>query len=225
MTFRQSQKEDRRRARTPQDKARVREAFIKAGRDLFSSNDPSKISLRQIAAAAGYAPGAIYQYFANQQELFAYIREHDMQAAAEVLAAAISRTRNPTKKVQKLFYLTVDYWLEHMDQYLVLFPAPTRRPSTATSGSIPFGRSPVVKGILAIYYEAVEEMFDSLPRRPLSARLATDTLLASVYGMIIFPIMTISMPWSDTRTMARGLIKAVLNEWVQQAQLVSEKIS
>lgn len=217
MTFRQSPTNSRRRARSPEDKAKVREKFIEVGRELFSAHDPGKVSLRQIAAKAGYAPGAIYQYFANQQELFAYIRKHDMQAAADTFAAGISKTRDPTKKVQKLFYLTVDYWLDHMDHYLVLFPAPTRRPIPITSGSIPFGQSPVVKHILSLYYDAVEEMFASLPRRPLSARLATDTLLSSVYGMIIFPVMTSTMDWSDTRTMARGLIRSVLDDWVQKA--------
>lgn len=217
MTFRQSPRTDRRRARSPEDKAQVREKFIEVGRELFSSNDPGNVSLRQIAAKAGYAPGAIYQYFANQQELFAYIREHDMQAAADAFAAGIAKTRDPTKKVQKLFYLTVDYWLEHMDQYVVLFPAPTRRPSQVKPGSIPFGKSSVVRNILSLYYDAVEEMFDTLPRRPLSTRVATDTLLSSVYGMIVFPVMTSTMDWSDTRTMARGLIRSVLNEWVRQA--------
>ena len=216
MTIREAINNDRRRARTEDDKARVREAFIQAGRDLFSESDPTKVSLRQIAAAAGYTPAAIYQYFADQRELFAYIREHDMGVAAEKFERAIASTKDPVKRVQRLFYVTVDYWLANMDHFLVLFPAPTHRPAVPTEGSTPFGRSPVVQRILKLYYDAVEEMFDSLARHPLAPRLATDTMLAAVYGTIVFPRMTSTMPWSDTRAMARRLIQSVLAQWVRE---------
>ena len=218
MSFRNPKQSDRSRARTPEDKLRVREAFIVAGRELFSEGDPSKISLRQIAAQAGYAPGAIYQYFADQRDLFASVREHDMHQASQELEKAIARTRDPVQRVRKLFFATVDYWLEHMDHFLVLFPAPRSRAFVATPGTQPFGRSPVVQKILGLYYDSVQEMFDSLPRHPMPPRLATDILLASVYGTLVFPLMTRTMEWSDTRTMARKLIQTVLDQWVSEAQ-------
>jgi AcrR family transcriptional regulator len=217
MTVRHHRANARGRARTPQEKEQVREAFIAAGRELFGRQDPATVSLRQIAAAAGYAPAAIYQYFADQRELFACIREHDMQTAAETFAAAIARTRDPLNRVRTLFFVTVDYWLAHIDQYLVLFPAATRSPPQASPGTQPFGRSPVVRRIMKIYYDAVGELFDSLPSPPMAPRLATDTLLAAVYGTIVFPRMTATMPWSDTRRMARILVQSVLDDWVQKA--------
>ena len=62
MSFREPKNEVLSRARTPEDKAKVRDAFIAAGRRLLAEGDPSRVSLRMIAAEAGYAPGAIYQY-------------------------------------------------------------------------------------------------------------------------------------------------------------------
>jgi len=216
MSFRNPKQIDRSRARTPEDKLRVREAFIAAGRDLFSEGDPSKVSLRQIAAKAGYAPGAIYQYFTDQRDLFASVREHDMHLAYEELEKAIARTRDPVQRVRKLFFATVDYWLEHMDHFLVLFPAPSSHVPVPTPGTQPFGRSPVVQEILTLYYDTVREMFDHLPRHPLPPRLATDTLLASVYGTLVFPLMTRTMEWSDTRTMARKLVQTVIDQWTSE---------
>ena len=55
MSFRQPKDEVLSRARSPEDKHKVREALIAAGRKLFTENPPSSVSLRRIAAEAGYA--------------------------------------------------------------------------------------------------------------------------------------------------------------------------
>ena len=203
----------RTRARSDEDKTRVREVFIAAGRDLFAREDPARVSLRRVASAAGYAPAAIYRYFKDQQELFAYIREHDMQQAAERLARVCARTRDPVERTRRLFRATVDYWLEHIDHFLVLFPAPRAEAPPVAQGAQPFGRSAVVQQMLALYYDTVQAMFDSLPRAPLPPRLAADTLLASVHGTLVFPLMTRTMAWSDRRQMARLLIDTVVDAW------------
>jgi len=211
------------RARSDEDKALVREALIAAGRTLFSREDPATVSLRRIAAAAGYTPGAVYRYFKDQQELFAYIRAHDMQQAAERLARVGARTRDPVLRTRRLFQATVDYWLSHIDEFLVLFPPPSAAPIDVSGGTVPFGRSPVVQRMLAIYYDTVQAMFDSLPRAPLPSRLAADTLLASVHGTLVFPLMTSTMAWSDRRRMARLLIDTVVDAWAAQGRAPLEQ--
>ena len=216
MPLRQPDENDRSRARSAEDKARVREAFIAAGRELFGREGAHNVSLRRVAAQAGYAPAAIYRYFKDQQELFSYIREHDMHEAADRLERVCRRTRDPVQRATRLFFATVDYWLDHMDHFLVLFPAPSTRASTADAGTVPFGSSPVVQRMLALYYDAVRALFDSLPRAPVPPRLAADTLLASVHGTLVFPLMTRTMRWSDRRAMARLLVKTVIAQWVRE---------
>lgn len=215
MSFRHPKNEVLSRARSPEDKAKVREAFIAAGRKLFAEEeDPSSVSLRRIAAEAGYVPGAIYQYFADQQDLFFQVRAHDMHAATEQLRQLIARTRNPAKRVEKLFTGTADYWLNHMEEFLIIFPAPlTRTPVMPRPGSVPFGQSPVVQDSLRLYYETVEAFFETLPRPPMPPRLAADMLMAAVHGMIVFPCMTRTMDWSDTRTMVKTLVATVILQW------------
>jgi len=202
------------RARTAQDKAKVREAFIAAGRKLFADEDPSTVSLRRIAAAAGYAPGSIYQYFQHQQDLFFHIRARDMQASTEQLRQLIARVRSPVKRVLKLFIGTADYWLEHMEEFLVTFPAPSvsRLPAVSSSG-VPFGKSAAAQDSLKLYYDTVDDYFRTLVRPPLNAHLAADILIAAVHGMIVFPCMTRSMDWSDTRVMVKHLVTSVVADW------------
>jgi len=213
MSFRHPKNEVLSRARTPEDKAKVKEAFIAAGRKLFAEEDPSRISLRRIAAEAGYVPGAIYQYFAHQQDLFFQIRAHDMQAATKELRQLIARTRDPARRVEKLFIGTADYWLHHMDEFLVIFPAATTRESPVPAGGVPFGKSPVVQDSLDLYYETVDALWETLPSPPMPSRLAADLLIAAVHGTIVFPCMTRTMDWSDTKVMVTKLVTTIVRQW------------
>ena len=214
MSFRPSKPEVLSRARTSEDKAKVRDAFIASGRKLFADEDPSTVSLRRIAAAAGYAPGSIYQYFENQQDLFFQVRAHDMQASTEQLRQLIARVRSPVKRVLRLFIGTADYWLEHMEEFLMVFPAPSANRSIAMhSASVPFGKSAAAQDSLKLYRDAVEDYFQTLARPPMKAHLASDILIAAVHGMIVFPCMTRTMEWSDTRVMVEHLVKSVVTDW------------
>ena len=213
MTFRHPDNEVLSRVRSPEDKNKVREAFIAAGRKLFAENPPAGVSLRRIAGEAGYAPGTIYQYFADQQELFAEIRAHDMHASTEELRRRIARTRDPARRLIKLFVATAEYWLDHMDDFLVIFPAPALRPLPSTSNGVPFGRTRVVQESLQLYYETVDAFFKTLPRPPMATRLATDLLMAAVHGSIVFPHMTRTMEWSDIRAMVTKLVTTIVEQW------------
>ena len=44
-------------------------------------------------------------------------------------------------------------------------------------------------------------------------RLAADMLMAAVHGMIVFPCMTRTMDWSDTRTMVKKLVTTLVLQW------------
>ena len=140
-----------------------------------------------------------------------------MHASTEQLRQLISRVRSPGKQVLKLFIGTADYWLEHMEEFLVIFPAPSVSRSSAVSGSgVPFGKSAAAQDSLKLYYDTVDDYFRTLVRPPLNSHLAADILIAAVHGMIVFPCMTRSMDWSDTRVMVKHLVSSVVADWSKQ---------
>ena len=203
----------RRRARSDEDKAAVKALLIATGHRLFSTMNAADVSLRKLAAEAGYSPAVVYRHFADRRELFAAVRGHDMAVAADTLEIAIRGIKDPARRVVALFDASVDYWLAHLDHFDVLFqmsPLPD-------ASRKPFGRSEVVERILSLYYGTVEDWLASLPSRPIAARLAADTLLAAVYGSIAFPRMTRTMQWSDMRQMTRGLVRTLVRQWAAQA--------
>jgi len=213
--FRSETGNRRGRAHREEDKAKVRQAFVEAGRQLMASDDPATVSLRRIAVHAGYSPATIYRYFLDHHALLFAIREVDMDAATERLQTIAQNARTPVERVRGLLLGTVDYWLEHLDQFDLLFTRPPGRPALVNEDGLPFGESPVVQRLLKLYYEAVEQLFPTLASPPLSVRIAADTLIATTYGLIAFPRSTRTMQWSGTRDMAEAAIEGLLASWTK----------
>jgi len=205
----------RRRAHSTEDKARVRQAFIDAGQQLLTTDEPEAVSLRRIAAQAGYSPGTIYQYFHDHRELLFAIREFDMNAATDLIEAAAAGEKDPASRVRKLFLASVRYWLDHLDHFDLLFSGPLPQARARGGESAPFGQSSSVQRSLKLYRDAVEAFFAALPRRPLATVKAADILIATSHGVIAFPRLTSSMQWSDIGEMAETAIDALLAAWTQ----------
>ena len=206
------------RARAEEDKVKVREAFVAAGRRLLAAGDPSSVSLRRIAAEAGYSPGTIYSYFDDSRALHRAVREQDMEEAIVRFKRIVARTQDPAERVRKLFSGTVRYWLSHADQFDMMFAQPAAHPQIRIEND-PFGKSPVVLRWLDIYYGVVGSYLNSLPGNVIPHRLAADTLFASVYGIIAFTRMTPTMAWSDVAKMSDMVVIGMLAHWSEQASL------
>ncbi|RKE36452.1 TetR family transcriptional regulator [Paraburkholderia sp. BL23I1N1] len=202
------------RAKTPEDKAQVRRAFINAGRRLLAQEHPSQVSLRRIAAEAGYSPASIYQYFNDHRALFVAVRENDLTAAAEYFEKVASGATDPIERVRQVAIRSVDYWLSRPEQFDFLFSMVGKSPGTAEDGDMRFGESPVVLRALNVYYHAVDALFDTLAEPPLPNRLAGDTLIAAIYGVVLVPRTTPTKRWSDTYKMVELTVNAIIDSWL-----------
>jgi len=202
------------RAKTPEDKAKVRQAFVDAGRRLLAQEDASQVSLRRIAAEAGYSPASIYQYFDDQRALFVAVREDDLTAAAEYFEEVASGVTDPIERVRQVSLRSIDYWLSRPEQFDFLFAMAGKKTDIADDDEMRFGESPVVMRALNVYYHAVDALFDALPEPPLPNRLAGDTLIAAIYGVVLVPRTTPTKRWSDTCRMVELTVDAIIDNWV-----------
>jgi AcrR family transcriptional regulator len=201
------------RAKSDQAKNEVRSAFIAAGRALLSKDGSAEVSLRSIAATAGYSPGAIYQYFGDHRELLMAIREQDMLAAVVAFERIAAREQDPERRVKKVFLGVARYWLENFDHYLILFSLPPNKQPIKGRDGVPFGRSPVVVRSYSLYDRIVRELFESYDHPPIPVKCAVDSLIAAVHGIVAFPKHTRTMDWTDTLVMAEIVIDALLLSW------------
>jgi AcrR family transcriptional regulator len=201
------------RAKSDQAKSDVRAAFISAGRALLSKDGSTEASLRSIATAAGYSPGAIYQYFGDHRELLMAIREEDMLAAVMAFEAIAARETNPERRVKEVLLGVARYWLENFDHYQILFSLPPNKPPIKDRDGVPFGRSPVVVRSYSLYDRIVRELFETYERPTVPTKHAVDTIIAAVHGIVAFPKHTRTMDWTDTLVMADLAIDALLHFW------------
>ena len=183
------------------------------GRHLFAVEDPSTVSLRKIASAAGYSPGTVYKYFRDQHELFIAIREQDMSHVVDHLERLAVRIEHPKERVRAVFLAAIRHWMRRPEEFRVLFSI---RPEQAIkSGRLPFGRSPVVQRSYALYRHLVDQLFTHYDVRSCTPRAATDTLIAATHGIVAFTLHTKSLQWSNPTKMAEATLDALLDTWTQ----------
>lgn len=203
----------RSRANTAQAKNDLRAAFIDAGRKLLAAKGSNDVSLRSIAAAAGYSPGTIYQYFADHRSLLLAIREEDMLSAVIAFEKIAAGESDPEARVIKVFLGVARYWLDNFDHYQTLFSlSPYKVPVKDTRG-IPFGRSLVVVRSYSLYDRIVRDLLKAYGNRSIDAKCAVDSLIAAVHGIVSFPVYTRTMDWTAPLKMAEFVLRSMLMSW------------
>jgi AcrR family transcriptional regulator len=203
----------RTRAHSAQAKSDVRAAFIAAGRRLLAAKGSKQTSLRSIAAAAGYSPGTIYQYFGDHRALLLAIREEDMLTAVIAFEKIAASEPDPEQRVLKVFLGVARYWLDNFDHYQTLFSLSPYKLAVKDDTGIPFGRSPIVTRSYSLYDRIVRDLLATYDVAPVDAKCAVDSLIAAVHGMVSFPMYTRTMDWTDPMTMVEMAVKSMLSSW------------
>lgn len=213
----------RTRARSAEAKEKVRASIIEAGRQAFSMQEFEKVSLRGIAAAAGVSPSVIYSFFEDRQALFLAIREQDLDSAAGIFEDAIDGIADPAERLRTLFLVATEYWRHHLDQYEVLYAKPLRRATPRYKDGTMFGASSVARHSHGVWEEAVQDFLASLPRPPVTAKLATECLELAMHGIVSIPPRQLSRKWSRSEDIARQTVDSFIRAWTAAArQALSE---
>src|SRR5947207_13596147 len=75
----------RRIERRSRQRAANRTAILEAARRVATREDAGDLSLRAVAAEAGYAPASVYEYFRNRAELVLALAAEDLGQLARTL--------------------------------------------------------------------------------------------------------------------------------------------
>lgn len=191
-------------------------AFVAAGRRLLADQNSESYSLRAVAAAAGYSPGTIYQYFADHRELLFAIREQDMLDATVELERIADAAIDSEARVRKLLLGATRYWLDHFDHFETLFALAPSIQIVRGDDGVPFGRSAIVERAYGVFERAISAFLREHAKAGIDSKLAVDSLLAAVHGMIWFPHATRSMDWTSTEPMIELVLDAVLTSWKRE---------
>jgi len=152
-----------------------RELIIAAARAVFGKKTYDRVSMAEIAKAAGIAKSSIYTYFHSQETLFVEIAVRDTRRFIEKLEHQISAAASPS--LEKVISYFLDYYMEHEAQWRMIT-------HFALYGN---KRNESVEKLDSVSRQLLDQfalMFDKLGYKD-NTRLLAHTLFSSLSGILI----------------------------------------
>lgn len=94
------------------------ELIIEAARAVFGEKTYDRVSMAEIARAAGIAKSSIYTYFSSQESLFVEIAVRDTRRFIENLEKQATLQENLT--LERVINHFLDYYIEHEAQWRMI---------------------------------------------------------------------------------------------------------
>ncbi len=88
---------------------------------LFAKEGVANVSVRQIAAAIGYSPGAIYRYYRNKHEILATIREQGFEEIVSHQRKRVELYSDPFERLKVGGREYIRFALERPDFFELMF--------------------------------------------------------------------------------------------------------
>lgn len=101
-----------------QERELRRTLIIQAAREVFGDKTYDKVSMAEIADAAGIAKSSIYTYFKSQEELYARIAYLDLQAFIRQLKKSLAKAADTT--VQTAIDAFLEYYVKNKSQWRMI---------------------------------------------------------------------------------------------------------
>lgn len=184
--------------RREREKSETRDKILDAARELFVSEGYEGVSMRKVAEKIEYSPTAIYVHFADKEELFRELCHQDYARLAQVFqSSAISS--DPIERLRQIGAIYIDFGIRFPNHYKFMFM--TVHPAHEFDDEDREMRGNPEKDAYAFLKWAVEQAIAAgrLREEMQDAELISQTLWASVHGVISLQIAKAGDPWVEWR--------------------------
>jgi AcrR family transcriptional regulator len=184
--------------RREREKSETRDKILDAARELFVAEGYEGVSMRRVAEKIEYSPTAIYVYFADKQQLFHELCQQDYARLAEVMQSS-ETSPDPIERLRQIGRTYTEFGVRYPNHYKFMFmtPHPPHEPDEEDREVM---GNPEVDAYAFLKW-AVQQAIDAgrLREELQDAELISQTLWASVHGVIALHIAKCSDPWVDWR--------------------------
>ena len=184
--------------RREREKSETRDKILDAARELFVTEGFEGVSMRKVAEKIEYSPTAIYVHFADKQELFRELCHQDYARLAEVFQSSVMST-DPIDRLKQIGAIYVDFGTRYPNHYKFMFmtPHPPHEPDEEDREMM---GNPEMDAYAFLKW-AVQQAIDAgcFREELTDAELISQTLWASVHGVISLHIAKGCDPWVDWR--------------------------
>ena len=180
--------------RREREKSETRDRILDAARELFVTEGYDGVSMRRVAEKIEYSPTAIYVHFADKNELFHELCHQDYARLAEVFQSS-AMSNDPVERLKQVGRTYIEFGVHNPNHYKFMFmtPHPPVEPDDVECEKM---GNPELDAYAFLKW-AVQEAIDSGRFREelADAELVSQTLWASVHGVISLHIAKGTDPW------------------------------
>ena len=204
--------------RRERERVETRDKILDAARELFITKGYDGVSMRQVADRIEYSATAIYEYFDDKEALFHELCQEDFARLAAVFQSR-SMAADPIQRLKQIGQTYIDFGLNYPNHYKLMFMTPLPNPELDE-------RDREIKGnpevdAYAFLKHTVEQAIGAGAFRPefQDAELVSQTLWASVHGVISLEIAKHCDPWVQWRPIAKraqAMLDAVLRGMLKE---------
>jgi AcrR family transcriptional regulator len=181
-----------------------RTLIIEAARQLVVSDGYEAMSIRRVASAAGVTTKTLYAYFPSKRDLLRFLWMDVFAVVFDNLSAAARSKGTPKQKLAKISTAYVRYWIEHPDQYRMVFMSHGVSQATVTDF--------LFDSEIAVRFAVFAKSFAAASARPAPRELATtsEVLVCALHGLAHCRITISGYAWSDLDNSVSVLIDGLL---------------
>lgn len=204
--------------RREREKSETRDKILDAARELFVTEGYEGVSMRRVADKIEYSPTAIYVHFADKNELFRELCHRDYARLAEVFQSSVIST-DPVERLKQIGAIYIDFGTHNPNHYKFMFMTPHPAHELDDTDLEMVGNPE--KDAYAFLKWAVQQAIDAgcFREEVRDAEMVSQTLWASVHGVISLHIAKCNDAWVDWRPLRdraemmldvtmRGLLRA-----------------
>jgi len=183
--------------RREREKSETRDKILDAARELFVSEGYEGVSMRKVAEKIEYSPTAIYVHFGDKNELFHELCRQDFARLQEVVATEMPS--DPIERLQKIGRNYIQFGERFPNHYVFMFMTPHPEHELDEMDREIVGNPEV--DAYAFLKRAVQDAINAGCFREgvQDAELVSQTLWASVHGVISLNIAKGKDPWVEWR--------------------------
>jgi len=119
----------------------TREKILGVAREMALESGPAQLSLRKVAAAAGFSPSSIYEYFESKEEIVQTLAENAI-AQLDALMAKVPKSLSAPSRLTRFAACYISFARKQPEDFLLAFyrlPSGRTSPEQSVSGT-PYGR-------------------------------------------------------------------------------------
>ena len=184
-----------------------------AGR-LFRSEGYGSISMRRVAKELSINPMTLYRYYPTKLAMLSRIWNAIFEDVFNRIDVESRTVANPRQRLTILSSLYVSYWLEHRENYhLVFMSSGLSRTDVET-----FVAEEAAASKFQVFFQCLAEIWETGETDGATKQRA-DQLICGLHGIMHCIITMPGYPWTNTATLADGMVLAALHDKASDTRL------